>query len=180
MASRDWTKWCRKSYITFNGMSPYWDDPEMVLITTRDFYTVVHDCGNPNPSGYISYNALQNKLSKQKTVNDHCCSPQFIGRMIIDKWCHYKDDYEMFKQTFFEATKTVVVTAEENTQLSLLTKNDRYGFRGLVPTHLKYKHLNIELFERVGSNRWSDAVIAELDEFPTPEGLTEYEKQYIV
>ena len=71
---RTWQKWCKKTYNTYCGMSNDWDDPESVLITVRDFYTTIHDCGNPNPSGYISYNALQNKLEKRKTVTDHCNS----------------------------------------------------------------------------------------------------------
>ena len=177
---RTWQKWCKKTYNTYCGMSNDWDDPESVLITVRDFYTTIHDCGNPNPSGYISYNALQNKLEKRKTVTDHCNSPQFVGRMIIENWELYKDDYPRFEKVFFDACLTILVTAEENTQLSLQTKNDKYGFRVEVPTDKKYEHLNITLFERVGSSRWSDAIPADIDEFPTTEGLLEYEKKYLV
>ena len=112
---RDWTKWCRAIHMIFGVLHPFWThlDDEWKMIITRLYYHMVQDCGNPNPSGYISEKAYLNKINGRKTVEDHCFSPQFIGRMIMDNW-HVYQDYEKFETVFFYSTQTIIVTQREH------------------------------------------------------------------
>ena len=55
-----------------------------------------------------------NKLNKTKTVHDHCLSPQFIGRMIMDNQEKYLSDYETFEEIFWYKCRTIIVTQREN------------------------------------------------------------------
>jgi len=74
-----------------------------------------------------------------------------------------------------------MVTSQQNTALSKLTKNNRGNFQVFVPTNLKYEHLSIKLFERQG-RLWSDSVELDnsvLDHY-VPSDLLEFEKQFLV
>ena len=179
---RHWKKWCTKSFTTSTALHQFWNvDDEWKMILTRDYYSCVKDCGNPNPSGYISEQAYLNKVNGRKTVDDHCYSPQFIGRMIHDNWDRYKDDYPEYEKVFYYSCKTIVVTKKENDALSEFTKNDDDGFRISVPTNLKYNKLGINLYKRYGGvKQWKDASPTYEDTFYVPEELLEYEKQYLV
>ena len=108
---RTWKKWCTKSYTTATALHQFWDvDDEWKLICTRDYYNAIKDCGNPNSSGYISEQAYLNKVNGRATCEDHCYSPQFIGRMIHDNWDRYKDDYPEYERVFYYSCRTIVVT----------------------------------------------------------------------
>ena len=87
------------------GKSKEWD-----RAITRDFYLGVFDSGNPNFSGLISENALNNKLNKKKTTNDHCYSPQQVGRQVMDQQDIFLENYTKFKNLFFYCTRQIVVT----------------------------------------------------------------------
>ena len=165
----------------FGVLHPFWThlDDEWKMIITRLYYHMVQDCGNPNPSGYISEKAYLNKINGRKTVEDHCFSPQFIGRIIMDNW-HVYQDYEKFEKVFFYSTQTIIVTQKENDDLSDFTQHDADGIRILVSTDQKYHKLGIELYKRYGVKSWKDASPTYQDSFPVPEELLEYEKQYLV
>ena len=82
---KDWKVYAEKTFNNLKANSHKWrSSPNWDRAITRDYYIGVFDCGNPNPTGLISENAFNNKLNKIKTVPDHCLSPQFIGRMIMD------------------------------------------------------------------------------------------------
>ena len=76
-----------------------------------------------NPTGFISESALQNKLNKEKTCQDHYLSPQFMGRMILDNQEKYLSDLETYTEIFTIACSTVEVTVEENSILRQFTSN---------------------------------------------------------
>ena len=180
--TKDWTVYCKKTFRNLQANAEDWDtSPEWNRAITRDFYLGVFDCGNPNPSGLISENAYVNKMNKGKTTHDHCLSPQFIGRMIMDSQDTYFSDYEKFKATFWYACRTIVVTQKENESLSFLTCNDETGYKILVPTDKKYNHLGINLYEREeGRIHWKYARPIHNNIIDVPEELLEYEKRYLV
>ncbi len=179
---KDWTIYCEKTYNNLRANRHNWGrSSEWDRAITRDFYLGVFDCGNPNPSGLISENAYVNKMNKGKTTHDHCLSPQFIGRMIMDNQDIYLDDYEKFKEIFWSACRTIIVTQKENESLSFLTTNDQDGYRILVSTDKKYQHLGIKLYEREeGRIHWKYARPIHNNIIEVPQELLEYEKNYLV
>ena len=99
--------------------------------------------------------------------------------MIMDNPEIYLENYENFKKMFWLGCSTITVTKKENTSLSLLTDNDGYDYKVYVPTNLKYNHLNIKLYSRVGSF-WKNSVPTETNIIDTPTELLEYEKNFLV
>jgi hypothetical protein len=154
---------------------------EWNIALARDFYLGVFDSGNPNPTGLISENAYVNKMNKGKTTHDHCLSPQFVGRMILDNQDTYLNDYEKFKSAFWYSCRTIIVTSGENDALSSLTKNDDNGYKVLVPTNMKYNHLGIKLYQREdGKKEWKYSRPTFKNVLDVPEELLEYEKRFLV
>ena len=74
---------------------------------------------------------------------------------------------------------TITVTKKENTALSSLTVNNGYDYKVHVPTNLKYNHLNIKLYERVGS-LWKNSTPIESNIIDVPQELLNYEKAFLV
>jgi hypothetical protein len=180
--TKDWNIYCEKTFNNLKANAHKWGtSQEWDRAISRDFYLGVFDSGNPNPSGYISEEAFVNKMSNKKTVYDHCYSPQFIGRMIMDNQEIYLTDYEKFKEVFWYACRTIIVTQKENESLSYLTTNDKDGFKVHVPTNMKYNHLGINLYEREqGKVHWKYVLPLPTNVLDVPEELLEYEKRYLV
>ena len=178
---KDWKVYCETA---FNGLRcnvMNWNNPQYSRPITRIYYFGVFDSGNPNPTGLISESALNNKLSSKKTVLDHCLSPQFICRMILDNPDVYLVNYEEFQKMFWLSCQTIIVTQEENEQLSSLTTNNNDGYKVAIPTNLKYNHLGINLLKRLeGKTRWKDAVMLNSNLIDTPKELLEYEEKFLI
>lgn len=178
---KDWEAYCTTAYVILKSCVGFWGNPLFYRPITRVFYITVFDCGTPNPTGLISENALNNKLAKKKTVSDHYLSPQFICRMIMDNSDVYLNDYEKFKDLFWLATQTIVVTQQENDNLAALTENDGLKYTVKVPTNKKYNHLGIKLYRRPeGTNRWLNSVPIQSNVLGVPKELLDYEKQFLV
>ena len=108
-----------------------------------------------NPTGFISEVALQNKLNKEKTCQDHYLSPQFMGRMILDNQEKYLCDLETYTRMFTIACSTVEVTVEENSILRQYTSNKDNDYKVYVPTDQKYERAGIKLCKRPeGKKLW--------------------------
>lgn len=182
LMKKDWKITCKKAFRNLNANACDWNTcDQWKREISRDFYLAVFDSGNPNPSGYISENAYVNKMNKQKTVHDHCFSPQFIGRMVMDNADIYLSDYQKFKQVFWYACTTIVVTQKENELLSYLTDNNNDGLKIKVPTNKKYEHLGIKLYKRdEGRIHWKYSKPTNKSFIEVPQELLEYEKQYLI
>lgn len=180
--TKDWTIYCEKTFNNLRANAHNWGkSKEWDRAITRDFYLGVFDSGNPNFSGLISESALNNKLNKKKTTNDHCYSPQQVGRQVMDQQDIFLENYTKFKNLFFYCTRQIVVTQKENDELSYLTQNDENGFRLLCPTHLKYKQLGIKLYQRPeGKVRWNSAMPVDCNIIEVLPEHTEYEKKFLV
>ena len=89
---KDWKAYCESSFNSLKANLHNWGKPEFYRPITRIYYINVFDSGLCNFTGLISENALQNKLNRIKVVHDHCLSPQFIGRMILDNSDVYLTD----------------------------------------------------------------------------------------
>lgn len=176
MKSKNWRSYCRTAFESLKAMRGHWGDPDFYRPITRIFYINVFDCAQVNHLGLISEKALNNKNER---THDHCLSPQFIGRMIMDNPDTYLNDYELFEQLFWLACSTITVTKEENKQLSLLTDNDGMDYKVFVPTNLKYKHLGIKLYRKNGA-RWDDSMPCDDNLIPAPQDLLSYEKNFLV
>ena len=77
---KNWKAYCKVCYNALRANVEFWGDPDYFRPITRTFYEHVFSSGNEH-NGFISEDALNNP--KQRT-KDHCLSPQFIGRMIMD------------------------------------------------------------------------------------------------
>jgi|DEB0MinimDraft_6_1074348.scaffolds.fasta_scaffold05537_6 hypothetical protein len=179
---KNWEEYCETSYRELNSILDLWQDPNYsARPLTRSYYIKVFDCSLCNFTGYASEEALKNKLNGKKVVYDHCLSPQFVTRMILDNPEIYLKDYNNFKQIFWDCCSTIMVTQEENIRLSRLTENDGYYYKIHVPTHLKYNHLGINLYFRPTlKGKWKDAVPLETNIIEVPKNLIEYEKYFLV
>ena len=178
---KDWKSYCETTYHSLKSNLHNWGDPKYARPITRIYYIGVFDAGLPNPTGLISENALKNKSLKKKVVYDHCLSPQFISRMILDNPDVYLSSLSKFQEIFLLSCQTILVTAEENLELSYLTSNDGDTYQVKVPTHLKYNHLGINLYKRPEhSVRWNKSVPIDSNILDVPEELKEYEKQFLV
>lgn len=179
---KDWKVNCEKTFNNLNANSHKWGESHAWNRSiTRDFYLGVWDSGNPNPTGLISEDAYVQKMNGGKTTDDHCFSPQFIGRMIMDNQEIYLKDYQKFEEIFWTSCKTIIVTPQENVKLSRLTSHKDDGYKVLVATHMKYNHLNIKLYKRqTGKNEWKYSQPIESNILEVIPELVEYEKQYLV
>lgn len=157
------------------------NDKDVLRGVTRPYYDLVHSLSIP--SGYITVNALQEKQNDSQWIlcKDHCYSPQFIGRMIMDHSEIYLEDYEKFRQLFYKSCTTIDITPEENRKLSLLTSNQNGNYKILVPTDKKYQHLNIQLVKRNYGRNWYHKPTDPVSNYiETPEELLHYEKQFLI
>ena len=91
--------YCEGSYLSLKATMHKWGDPNWTRFLTRIFYNSMFGAGT-NPTGFISEAALQNKLKKEKTCQDHYLSPQFMGRMILDNQEKYLCDLETYTKMF--------------------------------------------------------------------------------
>lgn len=173
--SKNWKAYCQVSFNALNSNVDNWGDPDFFRPITRSFYEQVFSSGYKH-SGLISENALNNPSER---THDHCLSPQFICRMIMDNPEIYLSDYDIFENLFDLARTTICITKDENKALSLLTENDGIEYKVLVPTHLKYQHLGIKLYQKTGSY-WKDSVEYKDNIIPAPVDLLEYEKRFLV
>lgn len=179
--SNRWQEYCETTFNSLRANVHNWGRPEFSRPITRIYYIGVFDCGTPNHTGFISEAAYHNKLNRKKTVHDHYLSPQFVGRMILDNPDIYLQDFEVFRDIFWKSCATVVVTAEENIQLSLLTTNDGNDYTVSVPTDQKYAHLGINLYRRPDNkHQWNNAQPVSGNSLYFPEHLIEYEKEFLV
>jgi hypothetical protein len=176
------------SKIAYNGLGANLDEwqknpncKDTIRGVTRIYYDLVHALSIP--SGYITVKALETKRNDPKwpVCKDHCYSPQFIGRMIMDNPEIYLGDYDIFRETFYTSCKTIEITSEENRNLSNLTSNNKGNFKVYIPTDKKYKHLNIKLVERNTGRYWYNQDVNYVDNYIiTPNELLEYEKKFLV
>jgi len=181
--SNRWQEYCETAFNSMKANVHNWGKPEFYRPLTRIYYMGVFDCGTPNHTGFISKTAYQNKLNRGKVVHDHYLSPQFIGRMILDNPDKYLTDFEVFRDIFWKSCGTIIVTAEENIKLSLLTENKGKEYRVHVPTDQKYAHLGIDLLSRPSQIRsWVGAPMQNVTENEVyfPDDLINYEKNYLV
>ncbi len=179
--SNRWQQYCETAFNSLRANVHNWGKPEFSRPITRIYYIGVFDCGTPNHTGFISEAAYHNKLVGGKTVHDHYLSPQFVGRMILDNPDTYLQDFDVFRDIFWKSCATVVVTAEENIQLSLLTTNDGNDYTVSVPTDEKYASIGISLYRRPdGEQRWKNAQPATGNGLYFPEHLIQYEKEFLV
>ena len=173
---KDWKVYCLTAFNALRANAELWQDPAYFRPITRIYYDLVF-CSGYNRTGLISEAALNN--TKERT-DDHCLSPQFIARMIMDNPDLYLSDYTVFENLFNLARTTVCVTKSENKQLSLLTDNDGVDYKVYVPTNKKYGHLGIKLYEKVG-HQWKDVVEYEGDIGDiAPIDLLTYEEKFLV
>ena len=173
---KNWEAYCETAFNNLKGSLHNWGKEDYYRPITRTFYINVFDCAGVNHTGFISESAINNP--KERT-HDHCLSPQFIGRMVMDNPDKFLNDYESFKNLFWIACSTITVTKEENTSLSNLTENDGYDYKVKVPTNLKYEHLEIKLRKRIGA-RWADSVPMNTSIIDVPKELLDYETQFLI
>jgi hypothetical protein len=176
MNSKNWKAYCQAVFNSLQANVDNWKDPEFFRPITRIYYIGVFDCGQVNHLGLISSTAKDNPTER---THDHCLSPQFIGRMIMDNPDKYLSDYDVFENLFWLSCSTITVTKEENKRLSMLTENDGIDYKVNVPTNLKYKHLGIKLYQKTGA-MWKNAVEYDDNIIPAPADLLDYEKRFLV
>ena len=172
-----WQAYSKTAYNAMCASLPNWGDPDFYRPITRLYYISVFDCAQVNHLGLISEEALNNR--KERT-HDHCLSPQFIGRMIMDNPDKYLQDYSVFEQMFWLSCSTITVTKRENKELSMLTENNGFDYKVFVPTNLKYNHLGIQLYKKETGKTWKSAVPQDHNLIPAPPELLEYEKSFLV
>lgn len=178
---KDWKAYCKTAFNALSGNIENWGKLDFYRPITRIYYISVFDCGLSNFTGLVSENALNNKLNGKKVVYDHCLSPQFIGRMIMDNSDKYLSNYSIFESLFWDSCQTIMVTQEENIALSALTENNGIYYKVHIPTNKKYNHLGINLYFRPQKNgRWSETVPLDTNIIETPIDLLEYEKTFLV
>ena len=173
---RKWESFAEVAFNAMKGVLPLWKNAsaDTKRAMTRILYDLVFSTGNPNPTGYMSREAMQASKRGEKTCKDHCLSPQFVARMVYDNPDVWLTDFENFKELFHACCQTILITSKQNYALSNLTKNLNGEFFVEVATHEKYKHLNIKLFhEQEGyvEDVFYDKLV--------PIELTKYELKYI-
>ena len=175
MTPKNWKAYCETCFNALNSNIDNWGNPDFFRPITRSFYEQVFSSGY-NHTGLISENAMNNPT---KRTHDHCLSPQFICRMIMDNSDIYLDNYDIFENLFYLARTSICITKKENKQLSLLTENKGIDYKVHIPTNLKYQHLGIKLYQKTGA-RWKDAVEYGDNIIPAPADLLDYEKRFLV
>ena len=174
--------------IAFNGLKSNIDEwnsnkdcKDHVRAITHSFYNTVHSLSIP--SGLISENAVKKKNEEPEwaLTKDHCYSPQFVGRMIMDNADLYFSNYELYRQLFLTACTTIIITPEENRALSFLTSNRNNEFVIKAHTDVKYKRENIKLLKKESGPKWYTKPMDSVDNYiQTPVELLEYETQFLV
>jgi len=172
---KEWEAYCETAFNSLVANAKNWGKEGHYRPITRQFYMSVFDCAGVNHTGLISESALHDKSQR---TNDHCLSPQFIGRMVMDNQEKFLTDYEAFKNLFWLACSTITVTKKENKLLSQLTENNGYTYKVHVPTNLKYNHLGIKLLSKVGL-KWDQSIPLKSNIINVPEELLEYETQFL-
>jgi len=157
------------------------NNKNVIRVVTRKYYISVHDVSIP--SGLITVKALEKKKQNPKwnLCRDHCYSPQFVGRMIMDNPDIYLNNYEKFREIFYTSCTTIDITPEENRELSHLTSNKKgKEFKIFVPTDKKYQHLDIQLIKRNYGRNWYHKPADSISNYiQTPQELLDYEKQFL-
>lgn len=176
---KNWKSYCETTYNSLRANVHNWGKPEFARPITRIYYIGVFDTGNPNPTGFISEAAYHNKVEGKKTVNDHYLSPQFIGRMILDNPDKYLSDFAVFQDLFWKSCATIIVTADENIQLSSLTVNDGLDYSVKVPTDQKYDHVGIKLYQRQSNKKLWKYCHPTTEKPDVPPSLLDYERQFL-
>lgn len=175
---KNWKAYAKTSFNNMRSNVDDWGNPDFFRPITRTFYINVFDCAGINHTGLISEDAINYPHLR---THDHCLSPQFVGRMIMDNPDLYLQDYSVFEELFWISCSTITVTKNENKQLSMLTKNDGMCYTVYVPTDKKYDHLGINLFKRPpNSVRWEDAADYSSGFIDVPKDLLKYEKNFLV
>ena len=176
---KNWKVYCKATFKSLCAILEDWDtnDEDVVRITTRIYYEGVFSCGLGD-TGLISKNALNDPSNR---TDDHCFSPQFVGRYIMDNPHIYLTDYNKFDEIFVKSCTKIKVTKKENKQLSQFTINKRgQPYQVLVPTDKKYERLGIELYKRPdGKTRWNTSQPTQ-NKVNYLQELLEYEKNFIV
>ena len=170
---KTWEHYCKVAYDTLQANTSNWEDECMKRPISRLWYTCIHACGLPNPNPpLISENALRDKANGINISDDHCYAPEKRCHMIMDMTDVFLHDYTEFKTLFYESTRTIKVSKDENKLLSKMKD---------VPVHLRYNKLGIVLRQRVG-RRWifedtepyKNNVLEQIPEF------VQYEEKYII
>lgn len=176
--------WQSYSTVTYNALCANVDqwnvsrDEQRAI--TRIYYDLVFSSGMEY-SGLISETARL--LKSTEMTNDHFTIPQFVCRMIMSHPEKYLHDKDIFDMLFFLSRRVIKVTPAENNKLSKLTINTKDGFKLVVPTHLRYKHLGIKLFLREDMSRkssWADSVECEDNALDIPQDMVQYERQFLL
>ena len=113
-------------------------------------------------SGFISEQALKDKINGIKPVLDHYLSPQFAAGVMLEFQYKYlcpqhldprgadgdRINFDNFCE-FMNSLRVVTrITKKENKALSKLTETKSGAFpKVLVPTNKKYDHLGIKLYK---------------------------------
>jgi hypothetical protein len=178
-------EYCNYQFVTMKANVERWfakrNDKDRVRSITHGFYNTVHSLSVP--SGLISVEAVNKKKQEPEWAlcKDHCYSPQFIGRMIMDNSDKYLNDYNLYRKLFIMTCTTIIVTPEENRRLSLLTCNRNNDFKIYAHTDKKYEHLNIQLVEKAEGVKWYMKDMKPSSNYiETPNEILEYEKQFLV
>ena len=154
------------AYTTLRANRDNWTMPEFQSTIGQVFYSLVSSI--KNHTNIMSKNVFNS--DDDKNDHDHCFSPYFIIRYIMNNADEYLEDFEAFSNIIDLTTKTIEVTKEENKALRKQTKNvggNVYLKQSLLD---KYKDANIQLIGPHG----------EIDfPFTLPESLLEYEKRHI-
>lgn len=170
---------CCKSNLDLWKSKP--NNRNIIRVVTRKYYMSAHDISIS--SGFITLKALEKKREDPKwnMCHDHCYSPQFVGRMIMDNPDIYLNNYEKFREIFYASCTTIEITSEENRKLSRLTSNKKgKEFKIFVPTDKKYQHLNIQLVKRNYGRNWYQKPADPVSNYiQTPQELLDYEKQFL-
>ena len=82
--------YCKATFNALKSNLELWDpnDPDVVRIITRQYYEGVFSC-QYGDTGLISEEALNNPSER---TDDHCFSPQFVGRFVMDNADVYLTD----------------------------------------------------------------------------------------
>tara|TARA_B100000131_G_C17915409_1_gene532131 strand:- start:102 stop:725 length:624 start_codon:yes stop_codon:yes gene_type:complete len=156
-------------------------------------------------SGFVSEQALYDKLEGKKMVADHYLSPQFASGVPLHFYDKYlcpqskdprrdngdRDNFDNFCEYMNRLRVVTRVTSKENKELSKLTDTKSGDFPVVyIPTNKKYDHLGIKLYEFDITKKLSNNVIEDILEtqFPLvasevlhfPADLIEYEKDFLI
>lgn len=145
----------------FNGMKANfyrWGKPETsIRALTRIFYVNVHDSGKDN-IGLISEVAMKYKVTgvAKKTSDDHYARPQAQAYMIYDNPDKYLSDYDVFREIFFDARRTIIVAKTENDLFSNDTSNDGTNFVIQTRSDKLYQKHGVKLFSFTDEGYWKN------------------------